>query len=668
MNLTQNAQQHLGQKNFPQAQNIAQQILKDNPNSFDGWLILSIACQNLAQYNEALSAINKVLLLNPSFDMGHLIKIQVLRSLQKKTLAITACQEALKVSQENPQIWFEYSNLLYSMHNQQEADEAFKQHLIYSAHTTNLQFALKDFFANDLPSSEKRVRQHLQQKPQDSSAIRLLGEIALNLGVYEGAQRLFEKALSISPKYHLARLNYAQTLNKRELNSSALIQIEQLEKFQPKHPPVLIVKAVILAKLARYQEAIDLYISLLTKQSNQAGLWTSLGHTYKTTGETDKAIDAYTKATIHNPEYGDAYWSLANLKTYEFSAEQIAQMELAYDNLKAKQDENLAQICFALGKAYESQSNVERSFHFYKLGNDIKKTIEPYFREEVESLIQRNKDFFSQRTFKSKENTAKDNSTKDNSIIENTTEIPIFIVGLPRSGSTLLEQILSSHSQVDGTKELPDIITIARQLGNRKKKDDKDLYPFSINDLTEQQCLEIGAKYIKNSAHLRNGAKYFIDKMPNNFLHIGLIKTILPQAKIIDARRLAASSGFSCFKQLFANGQSFSNDINDIAHYYNAYLGAMDFWKETYPQDIITMQYEDVIADTEQSVRNLLSFIGLEFEASCLSFYENKRAVATPSAEQVRQPINNKGLTAWQPYSQYLQPLISLTNNDAITV
>lgn len=649
MNLIQIAQQQLANKNFQQAQLISQQILNMNANSFDGWLIKSIASQNLIQYDQALQSINNVVSINPSFEMGYLIKTQILKAQLKEKEALITCESALNKFNKNPQLWLEYSELLYKTDAKSKADEAFKQHLIYSAHTVNLQHALQAFFMNDLLNSEKKVRKHLSENPQDPSALRLLGEIALNLGVYEDAQRLFEKALIISPNYHLARLNYAHTLNKRELNTAALIQIQKLEKHQPNHPPILIVKGAILVKLARYQEAIDLYLYLLNKQANQAEIWASLGHTYKTIGETEKALEAYNKAILFNAEYGDAFWSLANLKTYEFTCDQIEQMKAAYKNQKSNKTENLAQICFALGKAFETRKNIEQSFNFYKLGNDIKKLIEPYAADEIEQLVHRNKAFFSQKTLEPINE-------------ENNNVIPIFIVGLPRSGSTLLEQILSSHSAIDGTKELPDIMSIARRLGNRKKKKDQDLYPYSLANLSKSQLSEIGNKYIENCAHLRNGAPYFIDKMPNNFLHVGLIKTILPQAKIIDARRLPVSSGFSCFKQLFAVGQTFSNDILDIKHYYQNYLELMAFWQQQYHEGILTVHYEDVIENTDKSVKDLLTFIGLPFEESCLSFYKNKRAVATASAEQVRQPINSKGLNAWQPYSKYLMPLIELSN------
>ncbi len=649
------AQHYLSAKDFNQALSLSQKILTIDSNSFDGWLIQTIANQSLGNLSQALTSVNNVIIINQQFAMAYVIKCQILKANNNFTEALQTCRVALDKFPENQQLWLECSKLLYIEGNKEQADEAFKQHLIHSAHSTNLQQALKAFFDNDLPNSEKQVRQHLKQQPSDPSAIRLLGEIALTLGVYEDAQRLFEKALTLAPNYHLARLNYAHCLNKRERGNLALQQINQLEVKQPNHPPVQIVKAAILVKLGQYQAAIELYQQLLAKQVNQAQLWASLGHTYKTTGQTEQAVDAYLKAIHYKPLYGDAYWSLANLKTYEFTAVQIDSMLSAYQQLKSAGDENLAQICFALGKAYEAQQAIDHSFQFYKLGNDIKKTIDPYSRQEIEQLISRNKLFFKDKQpapFKQDKQTV----------------TPIFIVGLPRSGSTLLEQILSSHSAIDGTKELPDIMAIARQLGNRKKKQDKDLYPHSIAELTALQRQQLGENYINSSAHLRSDAPYFIDKMPNNYLHIGLIKSILPQAKIIDARRLPVATGFSCFKQLFATGQNFSNDISDITHYYQQYTDVMSFWQTIYSEDIHTVHYEQVIENIETQVKRLLAFIGLPFEQNCLTFYDNKRAVATASAEQVRQPINNKGLTAWQPYVEYLQPLVELSATEVNTV
>ncbi|WNC67723.1 sulfotransferase [Thalassotalea nanhaiensis] len=649
LNLIQNAQQQLAKSNYHQALKLSQDLLNLNQDIFDGWLIKAIACQSLSRFSEALESINQTLQMNPKFEMGYLIKVQVLRALKHNKQAIKTCEFGLKTFRANAQLWLEYSELLYAIADKHSADNAFKQHLIFSASSPNLQQALRAFFNKDFFNSEKEVRQHLKRFPSDASAIRLLGEVALNLGVYEDAQNLFEKSLQLAPNYHLARLNYAHTLNKREQNKLALAQIKLLETHQPNHPPVLIVKAAVLVKLGHYQQAIELYQHLLKRQTNQAELWASLGHTYKTTGETSKAIAAYIKATEINPQYGDAYWSLANMKTYEFTETQFKQMSLAYEELKDKKDENLTQICFALGKAYEIAKEFDQSFYFYSLGNNIKKQIEPYSTIDTEQLVARNKQFFA--NFKPKHKFSNSN-----------TPVPIFIVGLPRSGSTLLEQILSSHSAIDGTKELPDIMAIARRLGNRKKKQDKDLYPHSLANLTAEQVKELGNSYLTASEHLRNGAPFFIDKMPNNFLHIGLIKTILPQAKIIDARRIPVASGFSCFKQLFAVGQSFSNDINDIKHYYQNYLALMSFWQQTFPDDIYTVNYENVVNNIESEVRQLLTFLNLDFEESCLSFYKNKRAVATASAEQVRQPINNKGLNAWQAYSKHLEPLIEISS------
>jgi hypothetical protein len=299
-----------------------------------------------------------------------------------------------------------------------------------------------------------------------------------------------------------------------------------------------------------------------------------------------------------------------------------------------------------LGSAYEKQGDYEQSFKFYEKGNQIKRKLEPYDAGGLDELVKRNMRYFERKHHKA-------------NLLASPT--PIFIVGLPRSGSTLLEQILASHSMVDGTRELPDILAIARQLGNKKRKNDEDMYPQSLSTLSISELETLGQKYLSDTAHYRNNAPFFIDKMPNNFLHIGLIKSILPNAKIIDARRHPMSTCFSCFKQLFAVGQTFSNNLDDLSHYYSNYLKIMNFWTTCYPEDLLTVNYEDVVYDLEQQVSSILTFLGLPFEMQCIEFHNNKRAVATASSEQVRQPINTKGIDAWKPYEPYLTQLKQLS-------
>lgn len=646
--LIQQAQHFLAKKDAQQALVLGQKVLSEYPSSLDALLTLAIGHQQLNQNSEAFKYINQVIKNAPTLEMAHLTRLQIAKQLNHSVSLLDLCKSSLSASPNSSQLWYELSQIEYGCGNKLLADQAFKKHLVLSASTPSLKRAIKAFFDQDFVESEKEVRQHLLKNPNDVSAIRLLGELALTLGVFEDAQRLFERALQLAPKYNLARLNYAHVLNKRELSKAALEQVNFLEQHQPDHAPIISIKAAVLVKLGQYQEAIALYQKLLLKQPNQPEVWASLGHTYKTLGDKTRSVESYLAALEHNPDYGDAYWSLANLKTYQFTPQQITNMKRSYNKLKTRETENLAQICFALGKAYEGLQNVDSAFKYYQLGNQIKGTLEPYLKDEIEQLVARNKAFFHLSAPASSHN-------------KNANTTPIFIVGLPRSGSTLLEQILASHSQVDGTKELADIIALARKLGNRKRKLDTDNYPESLGSLSSQQKLELGAKYIDSSKHLRNGAPFFIDKMPNNFLHIGLIKAILPQARIIDARRMPASSGFSCYKQLFATGQNFSYDLNHIEHYYLNYLDLMAHWKSIYPDDILTVHYEDVVEDTEQQVRNILKFLNLDFEENCLHFYNNTRAVATASAEQVRQPINSKGLDAWRPFTPYIQNLIAIS-------
>lgn len=648
MNLIQQGQKLLSEGKHNQAIELAEKLTLMSPDSADSHLLLAIAYQQVQSHAKAYQEIEKVIALAATNEMAHLLRIRLSKLIHPSRQTVQLCNTSLQTFPQNGQLWFELSQLYHLDSKIELADEAFKNHLIFSATAPLLKQAMASFFEKDFLASEQAVRKHLSKQPKDVNALRLLGEIALNLGIYEDAQRLFEKALQLAPKYHLARLNYAHVLNKREQNIKAFEQLGILEKYQPNHPPVLCVKAAVLVKLGRYSDAINIYTNLLSRQPAQPELWASLGHTYKTTGDKQEAINAYIKAISYNPNYGDAYWSLANLKTYSFSGEQIANMEISYNQLKHNDDENLAQICFALGKALESNSEIDKSFHYYQLGNEIKNRLEPYNKEDIEQLIQRSIEFFGNN---------KQQITANNNANPTT---PIFIVGLPRSGSTLLEQILASHSKVDGTKELANIVALARKLGNRKKIQDTDQYPQSLTQLSEDSIVSLGLDYIESTKHLRENAPYFIDKMPNNFLHIGLIKTILPNAKIIDARRKPQSSGFSCFKQLFATGQNFSYDLNNIKHYYQHYLQLMDFWKSIYCDDILTVNYEDVVLDTEQQINEILSFLHLDFEDDCLNFHTNKRAVATASAEQVRQPINTKGLDPWLPFKKYLDQLITI--------
>ena len=641
------AQGFLVKKQYAHANEISERILSSEPNNFDALLIKTIALQHQNLPSQALQCLQEIKRQRGDYVPLILIEVQLLQSLGDNQQAALLAETALNSQPENASLWQELSQALYKTARHESAERAFKQYLLHSAEHPLLRDSLEALLNEHLPKAERAVRTFLQQHPNNVSGLRLLAEIALKLGILNDAQLLLEKALSIAPNYHLARLNYAHTLNKREKSQLALIEINKLESAQPNHIPMLLVKAAILVKLNDFKTAVSVYQKILKNHDNQPSIWCSLGHAQKTLGMQKDAIASYHKAIELEPNYTEPYWSLANLKTYSFSDTDFDNMLLASKYLEEKADVNAAHICFALGSAYEKRKEFDQSFVFYERGNKIKQQLEPYDADGLEELVNRNIRYFSDNHDKAAVSAA---------------PTPIFIVGLPRSGSTLLEQILASHSMVDGTRELPDILSIARQLGNKKRKNDEDMYPQSLQNLSTGELEALGSKYLSDTAHYRNGAPYFIDKMPNNFLHIGLIKTILPNAKIIDARRHPMSTCFSCFKQLFAVGQTFSNDLSDLSHYYSNYLKMMSFWKSVYPDDVHTIHYEDVVNSLEQQVKQVLAFLDLPFEAQCIEFHRNNRAVATASSEQVRQPINTKGLDAWRPFEAYLGQLKMLSN------
>ena len=395
----------------------------------------------------------------------------------------------------------------------------------------------------------------------------------------------------------------------------------------------------VLTKLANYEESKDAYLKALDFKSDSPRVHLSLGHVYKTMGEIENSIDSYKNTIIQNKLSGEAYWSLANLKTYSFSENEIKVME---ETLKADMsDIERSQMHFALGKAYEVKKDFDNSFNNYFKGNEVKKGLTKYSSDDTTDNTKRILDFFNLENI------------RDFSKSLTVNQDPIFVLGMPRSGSTLVDQIISSHSQVDGTQELPNIIKIASELNSNNQ----NTYPEILKELDELKLTEMGNNYLSETTWARKNAPFFIDKMPNNFIHIGLIKTILPNAKIIDTRRDPMDTCFSCYKQFFARGQLFTYSLEDLGNYYTDYIKAMNHWHNVYGKDIYTVHYDNVINKTEETIRELIDYCNLPFEKECLEFYKSSRPVKTPSAEQVRQPIYKSGLNYWKNYEKHLVPL-----------
>jgi tetratricopeptide (TPR) repeat protein len=603
------------------------------------------------QLKLAVIALSNIVVMYPKFAEAYMSRAIAQQGIGDISEAIADLKKAVSIAPDLEEAWGTLSELYRQTGRHAEADLAFKNYLQESPEPELVKAAARAVLTGNYREAEQLCRTHLVSNPQDVNAARLLAEIASVHEAFEDAEALLARCLKIAPDYHLARVNYAAVLAKQDQCTEALEQVAILEKNLPGHTSHQIVKASIFARLAKYQEAVDLYQTLTTRISNQPSLWNSQGHALKTIGRKDDAVKCYQTAIINSPLDGEAYWNLANLKTYQFG-------EIEIDNLKAicarkdLQPKDEAQMCFALGKALEDQGQYTDSFGFYQRGNALKKEEYQYDAERTSRQVDKYIEFFSAEQVASLRGKGHPSNA------------PIFILGLPRSGSTLLEQILASHSLVDGTKELTHILAIVRQLSGRDAFAESAAYPTILGTMSNENLTALGQHYLDRAEQFRGAGSFFIDKMPNNFFHIGLIKSILPNAKFIDARRDPMSACFSCFKQLFANGQTFSYSLDDLGQYYLDYLRLMDHWHEVYPGDVLTVNYEDVVEDLEGQVRRILAYCDLPLEVQCVQFHQNKRAVATPSSEQVRQPIYRSGLDAWRPYETFLNELIESLNSD----
>lgn len=505
--------------------------------------------------------------------------------------------------------------------------------------------AVTDLIAQGkLFKAEDLCRKFLQANPTHTEGMRLLAELAIQFGVLEDAEYLLESAAEFAPNNTQVRIDHIAVLRKRQKFEAAVAAAEKLHHENPNNPQLKSVLAIEKMQIGDYEGSIALLDQVLESLPGDAITLTSRGHALKTEGQGEAAIESYRNAISSNPWHGDAYYALSNLKTYRFDEKDIEAM-LELDQREELSPNSRVHVAFALGKAFEDEQNYERSFEFYAQGNRLKRQQSRYDADKMTEELTAQRTFFTPRVLESRAGAGY--RAPD----------PIFIVGLPRAGSTLLEQILSSHSQVDGTLELPNILSTAQKLRRQGRDGDARPYPDLLQDMSDAQLNTLGQQYIDDTRIHRQGAPFFIDKMPNNFRHIGLIKLILPNAKVIDARRHPMACCFSGFKQLFAEGQEFSYDLTDIGRYYSDYVQLMAHWDLVDPGSILKVQYEEVVEDLETQVRSILQFCGLPFEEACLNYHATERAVRTASSEQVRQPIYTSGVEQWTHYREYLGPL-----------
>jgi tetratricopeptide (TPR) repeat protein len=508
-------------------------------------------------------------------------------------------------------------------------------------------------------SAERIIRAYLRTSGIHVEALRLLGRIAHQRHALDDAEGLLEEALRLAPTYRAARADYARVLIDQQKHLQAREEIAGLLKLEPDNRDYLSLHATVCAGLGEHERAITLYRELVAAAPSWPHLQLLLGNSLKAVGRQREAIESYRAAAAARPSFGDAYWSLANLKTYRFTAQEIERM-CAEEAAPATQLADRYHLCFSLGKALEDRGEYAESWRYYERGNALKRAqsrYDPLFteantREQIEVCTT---DLFAAHAGAGVPDPA-----------------PIFIVGLPRAGSTLIEQVLASHSQVEGTQELYDIERIVRELQGRELDANNPRYPAVLAELGREDFRRLGELYISATRAYRKGKPemgkpemgqpkmgqpFFIDKMPNNFRHIGLIHLMLPKAKIIDVRREPMACCFSNLKQLFASGQEFTYSIESIAHYYRSYVELMRHWDSALPGRVLRLYYEDVVEDVEASVRRVMQFCELEFEPGCVEFYKTARSVSTASSEQVRQPIFRTGLSQWRHYETWLAPL-----------
>ena len=628
----------------------AEALLADAPGSRDAMYMRAVCLRYLKRVPEALTALAALERLHPQFprlfqERGHCYVAQ--RSAGE---AIGAFERAVGLNPMLPASWNALHALYRLTGRLADADRAAAETARLAAIPPAIVTANGLFIDGDLIEAERIVREFLQTRdPLHIEAMWLLAKIGMKHNILDDAELLLESVLAIMPDHHLARHDYTVTLALRHKHVRAMQEIDKLLAIDPKNRAYRTTRAAIWMGLGQHDKALPLYREVMAETPKDPDLHLSIAHALKTLNRTEEAIASYRAAAALRPGYGEAYWSFANLKKYRFSEDEITRMRTE-ESAPGAELADRYHLCFALGKALEDRGEYAESFAYYERGNALKKTECRYKPASIEYntnllIATCTREFFAARRGYGHESRA-----------------PIFIVGLPRSGSTLLEQILASHSQVEGTMELADIPRLVQQLQGRDNYDSYkkfwDQYIAVFTTRSAQEFARDGENYIADTRVYReNKRPFFIDKNPNNFRNIGLIQLMLPNAKIIDARRGALACCFSNFKQLFATGQEFSYGMEDLGSYYRWYVQLMQHWDEVLPGKVLRIQHEEIVEDLEANVRRILDFCALPFEPACLEFHKTERRIHTVSSEQVRRPINKEGVDQWRHFEPWLGPL-----------
>jgi len=623
----------------------AVEILKVVPAHPGATRLLGAAQRAAGNPAAALATLQALVAAHPTWAAAHYELGLTLSDLERNDEALSVLQQAVALQPDLPEAWREIGDRLALRGETEGAHAAYAQHIKASTKDPRLLTAAAALCENQIPRAELLLREHLKRFPTDVAAIRMFAEVAGRLGRNSDAENLLARCLELAPSFNAARYNYALALHRQGKSLAALQQVERLTAAEPRNSGYRNLKAVVLAMIGEYRHSIELYADILAKHPDEPKIWLSYGHALTTVGRTADGIAAYRRAISLAPTFGEAYYSLANLKTFRFEDTELEAMRAQLAG-SAATPEDRAHFHFAIGKALEDSRNFADSFGHYAQGNELRLSRVGWDPAEVTGLVQRSKALFTREFFAARPDFG--TSAAD----------PIFIVGMPRAGSTLVEQILASHSSVEGTMELPDIMALAARLGGKRTPGQPSAYPEALAGLSAEQSRTLGEQYLEQTRIHRKTAKpFFIDKMPNNFLHLALIRLLLPRARIIDARRHPMACCLSSFKQNFAQGQRYTYNLEHLGRYYCDYVELMAHFDAVAPGAIHRVIYENMVSDTEGEVRRLLQFCGLPFAPAMLRFYENDRAVRTASSQQVRQPVYREAIDHWRNFAPWLEPL-----------
>ena len=619
--------------------------LQTYPENRDLLLMAAISLRHLKRVDEAFTLLDRLEAAHPRFSLMHQERGLCHVQRREAAAAIESLLWAVNINSALPASWSMLEGLYRMTGDAENAATASSHVATLKALPPLVVQAYALFHDGELAVAEPLIRDFLLREGDHPEAMRLLAKIGLAHDVLDDAELLLTAVLERAPDFRAARHDYAETLVRRHKYREAREQTDRLLAEDPGNPDYVMLAATGAMSLGEQDRALSLYRGMIAAAPDAPDIYLWLGHALKTAGDADQGVIAYRRASTIRLDFGDAYWSLANLKRYRFTDDEIARMRAAEAGAKTQMADRY-HLCFALGKAYEDRSDFAESWRHYAQGNALKRAESRYRPEIIETNTRLQTAVVTAEFIKDRAGWGVPDPD------------PIFVVGLPRSGSTLIEQILASHSQVEGTQELAEIQRNVVELNGRDNNIDDPRYPAVLADLKREDLARFGETYLRDTKiHRVQGRPFFIDKMPNNFRHIGLIHLMLPNARIIDARREPMSCCFSNLKQLFAQGQEFAYSVEDIARYYRTYLDVMEHWDHVLPGKVLRVQHEDVVEDLEKSVARILAHCGLPFEEACVEFHKTKRSVRTPSSEQVRQPIFKDGLEQWRNFEPWLEPL-----------